>query len=129
MFQLCRPVWRRWLRDAVLAGALELPGFAERPAPYLAVKWIPPKWDWVDPLKDRKAEIEAIDAGLKSRSDVIESEGYDAEEVDRRIAADHAREKELGLSFSQAKSNQPEAPTEIDPDDRERPMQSEENAA
>ena len=68
------------------------------PAPYLAVKWIPPKWDWVDPLKDRKAEIEAIEAGLKSRSDVIESEGYDAEEVDRRIAADHAREEDLGSS-------------------------------
>ena len=99
VFQLCRPVWQRWMRDAVLAGALELPGFARDPAPYLAVKWIPPKWDWVDPLKDRKAEIEAIEAGLKSRSDVIESEGYDAEEVDRRIAADHAREEELGLKF------------------------------
>ena len=31
VFQLCRPVWRRWLRDAVLAGALELPGFASGP--------------------------------------------------------------------------------------------------
>ena len=98
VFQLCRRVWQRWIRDAVLAGALELPGFAQDPAPYLAVKWIPPKWDWVDPLKDRKAEIEAIEAGLKSRSDVIESEGYDAEEVDRRIAADHAREEELASS-------------------------------
>jgi capsid protein len=72
----------------------------------MAVKWIPPKWDWVDPLKDRKAEIEAIEAGLKSRSDVIESEGYDAEEVDRRIAADHAREEELGLSFGQKAQGQ-----------------------
>jgi capsid protein len=97
-------VWNRWLRDAVLAGALDLPGFAENPAPWLAVKWIPPKWDWVDPLKDRKAEIEAIEAGLKSRSDVIESEGYDAEEVDRRIAADRAREAELGLSFGRTSS-------------------------
>ena len=66
------------------------------------------KWDWVDPLKDRMAEIEAIEAGLKSRSDVIESEGYDAEEVDRRIAADHAREEELGLSFGrQAQGGKP----------------------
>ena len=99
VFQLCRRVWQRWIRDAALAGVLGIPGFASDPAAYLAVKWIPPKWDWVDPLKDRKAEIEAIEAGLKSRSDVIESEGYDAEEVDRRIAADHAREEELGLKF------------------------------
>jgi capsid protein len=129
VFQLCRPVWRRWLRDAVLAGALDIPGFASDPAQYLAVKWIPPKWDWVDPLKDRKAEIEAITAGLKSRSDVIESEGYDAEEVDRRIAADHAREEELGLKFVRPASAQATPIDEIDPEDRERPNQSEEQAA
>lgn len=99
VFQLCRTVWNRWLPDAVLAGALDIPDFAGDPSAYLPAKWIPPKWDWVDPFKDRKAEIEAVNAGLKSRSDVIESEGYDAEEVDRRIAADRAREQELGLSF------------------------------
>jgi hypothetical protein len=129
VFQLCRPVWRRWIRDAVLSGALELPGFAQDPASYRAVKWIPPKWDWVDPLKDRKAEIEAIEAGLKSRSDVIESEGYDAEEVDRRIAADHAREEELGLKFGRPATTRAEPAAGLDPEDRERPMQSEENAA
>jgi hypothetical protein len=113
----------------VLSGALELPGFAEEPAGSLAVKWIPPKWDWVDPLKDRKAEIEAIEAGLKSRSDVIESEGYDAEEVDRRIAADHAREEELGLTFGQPATAGAEPVVEVDPEGRERPIQSEEQAA
>ena len=107
----------------------QLPGFAQDPAPYLPVKWIPPKWDWVDPLKDRKAEIEAIEAGLKSRSDVIESEGYDAEEVDRRIAADHAREEELGLKFGKPAAAQATPIDEIDPEDRERPNQSEEQAA
>ena len=107
----------------------QLPGFAENPAPYLAVKWIPPKWDWVDPLKDRKAEIEAIEAGLKSRSDVIESEGYDAEEVDRRIAADHAREDELGLKFGRPATARVEPAVEVQSEDRERRMQSEDNAA
>ena len=129
VFQLCRPVWRRWIGDAVLAGALLLPDFAANPAPYLAVKWIPPKWDWVDPLKDRKAEIEAIEAGLKSRSDVIESEGYDAEEVDRRIAADHAREEELGLKFGRPETARADSAVEVDSEDSERPNQSEEQAA
>jgi capsid protein len=108
---------------------LELPAFAQSPARYLAVKWIPPKWDWVDPLKDRKAEIEAIEAGLKSRSDVIESEGYDAEEVDRRIAADRAREEELGLDFGLSAATRAELAVEVEPEDRERSMHSEENAA
>ena len=113
----------------MLSGALDIPGFAENPASFLAVKWIPPKWDWVDPLKDRKAEIEAIEAGLKSRSDVIESEGYDAEEVDRRIAADHAREQGLGLKFGRPAAAQEEAAIGVEPEDREQPSQSEENAA
>ncbi len=115
IFQLCRPVWKRWLETAVLAGALDIPDFATNRAVYLPAKWIPPKWDWVDPLKDRKAEIEAINAGLKSRSDVIESEGYDAEEVDRRIAADRAREEKLGLSF-EITSKQVAGNPEDDPD-------------
>jgi hypothetical protein len=36
VFQLLLPVWRRWLRDAVLAGTLDLPGFAPpgRPADF-----------------------------------------------------------------------------------------------
>jgi capsid protein len=122
-------VWQRWLRDAVLSGALDIPGFASAPGPFLAVKWIPPKWDWVDPLKDRKAEIEAIEAGLKSRSDVIESEGYDAEEVDRRIAADRARESQLGLSFCRIEQGVPDVAAEADAEGRERPTQSEEQAA
>jgi capsid protein len=54
-------------------------------------------------IKDRKAEIEAIEAGLKPRSELIESDGYGAEEVDRRIAADHARAEELGLKFGRPK--------------------------
>jgi capsid protein len=93
------------------------------PSAYLPVKWIPPKWDWVDPFKDRKAEIEAVNAGLKSRSDVIESEGYDAEEVDRRIAADKVREQELGLSFGGSAKTAPSPdPTMVDDDDVAAPV-------
>ena len=100
VFQLCRPVWERWLNTAVLAGTLDLPGFNRDPAPYLATRWIPPKWEWVDPLKDIKAEQQAVAAGFKARSDVVEAMGYDPEEVDARIAADRERERKLGLSFS-----------------------------
>jgi capsid protein len=58
---------------------------------------------------------------------VIESEGYDAEEVDRRIAQDREREAELGLKFGRGAEGRPEP--ELDPEDSERPNQSEENAA
>ena len=41
----------------------------------------------------------AIRAGLTSRSEAISAYGYDAEDVDREIAADNARADALGLVF------------------------------
>jgi lambda family phage portal protein len=101
VFQMCAPIWRRWFDSAVLAQALPIgeSDYLLNKANYTRAKWIPQRNDWVDPLKDRQAEKLAVDAGFKSRSDVIEAEGYDPEENDQRIAADRAREEELGLDF------------------------------
>lgn len=101
IFQMCRPIWQRWMQAAVLAGAIPI-----MPAEWIAqrdevsaAKWIPPSWPWIDPLKDRQAQALAEDRGWTSRSDSIEAEGYDPEEIDARIAADKQREASLGLSF------------------------------
>lgn len=100
VFQLCRPVWNRFVRNAVLAGALPARDFAADPAPYLACDWLPPRFDWVDPLKDARAEIEQIEAGLKSRQQSIAERGYNAEEVFAQIAADNATVARLGITFT-----------------------------
>lgn len=84
---------------AVLSGALTLPGYEANRSQLLAADWLPTKWDWVDPLKDANAEIAQIEAGLKSRTQAIAERGYDAEQVDRDIAAERARERALGLDF------------------------------
>ena len=97
--QLCRPVWARWLETAVLAGALDLPDFARSAARYRPVNWIPPRWDWVDPLKDIQAQVLAMEAGIISRRKVVEATGYDVEEIDRENAADARRAAELGLHY------------------------------
>jgi capsid protein len=57
---------------------------------------------------------------------VIESEGYDAEEVERSIAADHAREAKLGLKVGRPATARADPAVEVDPEDRERSKQSEE---
>jgi len=93
--QLCRPIWERWLETAVLVGALDLPDMGAA----RAVHWIPPRWDWVDPLKDIQAQLLAIEAGLMSRRKAVEATGYDIEEIDRENAADAARAVEMGLSY------------------------------
>ena len=84
---------------AVLAGGIDLPGYATERRQYLACDWLPTKWDWIDPAKDASAEILQIEAGLKSRTQAIAERGYDAEQVDREIAAERKREAELGLDF------------------------------
>jgi lambda family phage portal protein len=101
-FQFCRPVWLRWFKAAMSVRAIAgitATAFTSAPALFTAVKWIPPKWEWVDPLKDRQAEKLAVDAGFKPRSDVVEAEGYDPEENDQRIKQDQDRAKQLGLKF------------------------------
>lgn len=101
--QMCRPVWAAWMKQAVLAGAIDAPGFARggaaRRRQYLQVKWIPQGWQWVDPEKEFKAMLTAIRAGVMSRSEAVSANGYDAEDVDREIAADNARADALGLIF------------------------------
>jgi lambda family phage portal protein len=100
--QLCRPIWQAWMDQAVLEGVLTLPGYANAKTAqrdYQACKWIPQGWQWVDPLKEADAMKAAIRSGLMSRSEAISANGYDAEDVDREIAADNARADDLGLIF------------------------------
>lgn len=70
-----------------------------------SAKWLPPSWPWVDPLKDARAAIMEMDANLRSRSDIIAERGYDAEEIDRQIAADNARAASLRIAPGQPKPN------------------------
>jgi lambda family phage portal protein len=105
VWQICRRVWARWLDTAVMAGAIALPDYEQQRRVFLGCSWLPPKWDWVDPLKDARAEIEQIEAGLKSRTQALAERGYDADQVDAEIAADRARERQLGLTFGSASSD------------------------
>jgi lambda family phage portal protein len=98
-FQLLRPVFRRWLALEIMAGRLQIPGFLRDPDSFMAMKAIPPHNAWLDPLKDVKAEREAIAGGLISRRESVASRGYDIEQVDQEIADDNERAKRLGLVF------------------------------
>jgi lambda family phage portal protein len=109
--QFCRPIWRAWMTQAVLEGALELPGYARRRRQHQAVKWIPQGWQWVDPKKEFDALNTAIRSGLLSRSEAISSAGYDAEDIDREIAADNQRADALGLVFDSDPRHDRPAPT------------------
>lgn len=120
IFQFCQPVWRKFCEVATFWGfapwsALDYTDPVKRRA-LIRVKWLPPRWDWVDPLKDVQAEKLMVDEGFKSRSDVVDSMGYDVEEVDARNAEDHAREERLGLKYGSAKTDPPPEPATVSED-------------
>jgi lambda family phage portal protein len=102
VFQFCRRVSLRWMDAAVLAGAIEgltARDYLANAVQYKKVKWTPPKWDWVDPLKDITAEKLAVDSGFKARQDVITGLGEDPAETDERIAADQKRASVEDVKF------------------------------
>lgn len=86
--QLLRPLWRRWLTLEVLSGRLPAPGFEASPADWLAAEFIRPGWPWVDPQNEIAADRLAVEAGFKSRREVVAGRGRELEALDAEIAAD-----------------------------------------
>jgi len=103
--QLIRPIWERVTLFAVLSGSIEIDGDLSSIG---AAEFYPPAQAWVDPKKDAEAEDLLVKAGFKSRRQVVAAQGYNIEDLDAEIAADHAREREFGLSFSLPSPPQPE---------------------
>lgn len=94
----CAKVLKRWMQEAVLKGALELPDdYVADPEQYEACMWVTDGWQWVDPLKEAQAAQQMIRDGIKSRSMVIRENGLDPETVENEIAAERKRESELNI--------------------------------
>lgn len=76
------PVFSRWLAIERLAG---------RAGADLVPAWIEPAWPQIDPQKEAAADIAQLDAGLKSRREIIEARGREFATVVAEIAGDEAR--------------------------------------
>jgi lambda family phage portal protein len=93
-------VFRAWLRAAVAAGELTLPGYDAAPERYEeAVRFVPRGWDFVDPQKEGAAYRAAVRDGFMSHSEVVASRGGDYQELLQARAAELAQCDELGLVF------------------------------
>jgi len=64
------------------------------------IRWQPKAWTWVDPLKDIKASTEAINAGIKTASEVVAEQGGDIEDVYDQLAYEQQLAKDKGLNLS-----------------------------
>lgn len=114
----CQPVFEAWLDMALMTQAVALPPrkFVKLNAP----KWGVRGWQWVDPLKDVKANIDAIGAGLKTRQMVLSEQGLDVEEIFEQLAEEKKLAESHGLSFGQdEKKEMTEDETDEDKDDKD----------
>lgn len=80
--------------------------------------WTPPRWEYVNPLEDVKADKEELAGGLASLSEKLRARGENPDAVFKEIAEERKRLDELGIEVSyssKAAAAKPSA-TEADED-------------
>jgi len=93
-------VYLEWLRLAFINGQLgSIP--QQRFDKFSTPKWQARGWEWVDPLKDAKANLQEIQMGTKSRSDVLAEKGKDIEEVFDQLKAEADMAERVGIDINQ----------------------------
>lgn len=97
--QFCQNVWETWMDLAVLSGAIDLPNYETLRDQYQAVRWVPEKWQYLNPVQDVQAEKDEVRNGFTTRAEIVSQKGGDIEEIDIENAADQQRTDELGLVY------------------------------
>ena len=81
--RLCVPIWHAFVDAAVLAGKVRARDYA--------VDWSTPKWHYVNPEQDVKADLAEVSGGLSSISEKLRSRGYKPELVFAELKSDFER--------------------------------------
>lgn len=103
-------VFEEWLTWSLTTGALALP--MNKFAKFNHVIWQPRGWAWVDPEKEIKANILAIDKHLKSRSEIMGEQGRDLTNTFQQLKSEQELASTMGLTLTDANTDQPMTPSE-----------------
>lgn len=90
----CRPVYERWLTEAVALGRISAPGFFSDPIirqAYLGSEWIGPSQGQLDPTKEVAAAVSAIENGLSTReAEAVKLNGSEFNRNADKLAVENA---------------------------------------
>jgi lambda family phage portal protein len=86
---LLRPIYEAFIDAANLAGKIRVVN--------KAVDFSMPKWDYVNPEQEVKADTAEIAAGLSTPSEKLRQRGYDPDTVYKELASDLKKFKDLGI--------------------------------
>ena len=92
--QFCDKVYKAFVDYALLSGEITQAEYKEA----LKVQWYPHGFEYIHPVQDVEGQRLAVEAGFKSRDEVISARGDDPEEVDALRSEGFAREKALGIT-------------------------------
>lgn len=87
----CQPIFDWFVDAAWTAGKLRTNSYD--------VLWTPPKWEWVDPLKDVQGEKLETISGFKTLSAILRGRGLDPVEVFKEYKEERDLLKGMGLTF------------------------------
>jgi len=90
-------IFSTWLETEILLGRLKANGFEKTPEKWTKPKWIMPKRDLVDPLKEITAIEKKIKLNLTTETDVANSEGQDYEQILQKKAQEQALKEKYGV--------------------------------
>ena len=115
--RFCQPVYETWLAEAVALGRISAPGFFTDPiirAAWCKAEWLGPVQGQLDPTKEVKADILAVQHGFKTHEQVTrEYGGGDWQENVERLKDENQMLKEAGTDGPGSASqfyNEPEPP-------------------
>ena len=115
--KFCQPVYETWLAEAVALGRVNAPGFFTDPiirAAYCKAQWLGPVQGQLDPTKEVKADILAVQHGFKTHEQVTrEYGGGDWLENVEHLKEENKLLKEAGTNSDEDATkiyNEPEEP-------------------
>ena len=80
-----------------------------------AVRYSPPKWDYVNPEQDVKADLAEIGAGLCSLSEKLRQRGYNPPDVFAELKSDFDTLKSMGILDTMLFMQKGNLPTDTPP--------------
>jgi lambda family phage portal protein len=87
----CTPLMKAWANAAYLANKIK--------SPNITAEWTPPRWDWVDPVKDITGELLELASGLKPWGRAVRERGYDPDANIKEIAEEQAKFKAANIDI------------------------------
>ncbi len=102
VFQWCQPVQRAWMDSAVMAGRFPFRTYFTDPRPFWESYWQAPGMPAVDPLKETKADIDAMINNLRSPQEIVTMRGRDLEDIYKEIAEAKRLREKYGITEQEA---------------------------